>query len=122
MINLILFTLSLASAAPNLVLSQLEWTPASPVGGDWVWVSVRVTNKGDMPTTNTFNQVEFFIKNSTFLAASHGPIGVCESHTFRTPVQVRAETGSWQMGARMVPWMGEPMPPSNVLSGTMVMQ
>lgn len=122
MIKLLLFTVNLAFAEPNLILSQLTWSPAAPVTGDLVWVSVTVTNMGDQPTTNTWNVVDFFIKNSSLQSASYGPIGPCESQVITTPVPFVAEPGTWQMGAKMVPWMDEELPPSNVLSGTMVAQ
>lgn len=88
---LLLFNLSFAN--PELALGPVTWSPPKPVNGDWVTLSTELTNKGDMPTTDEWTEVAFFINGSALYSYVHGPIGLCDQIKVDAPVPFVARPG-----------------------------
>lgn len=99
MIYLVLF-LGLAFAEPQLALTNITWSPAEVKAGDWVTLSTELTNTGDMPTTDEWTVVSFFINGSALYSYVHGPISLCDQIKVDSPVPFVARAGVYKVYGR----------------------
>lgn len=92
--------LGTATPQPDLVVTDLTWTPAAPTAADTVTVRAGVRNAGDAPSAAT--ALEVSLEGTVAGSASVGALAPGQTTTVEVPVGTRA-AGSYTLSAVVDP-------------------